>query len=260
MMIGKNKFLIAILVSGVISLAVVITAAIWLKKMDSIVMSQVVVAGDQLEPGMKLSTQQLVLANWPRDNIPVGAVKNTEQLVQRVPKMQIAKGEIILERMLVPVSSSGSMAVQITPGKRAFTMSVNEAAGVAGFAMPGNFVDVILSTKDPNNQEVSKIILQKLLILAVAQDRLADDSKPKVVNAITIEVSPTDAETLDLARSIGSLSLVLRHQNDHTNVASNGIGKRDLMVGQVREMNSEKKVIRGNSVEIIRGISRESMN
>jgi pilus assembly protein CpaB len=257
---GKNKFLIAILLAGLISLIVVVMSAIWLKKMDSVAMVQVVVATDQLQPGMKLSNQQMGLSNWPRDSIPVGAVKSAEQLVNRVPKMEIAKGEIILERMLVPLSSAGSMAVQIAPGKRAFTMSVNEAGGVAGFAMPGNFVDVILNSKDTSNQEASKIILQKILILAIAQDRLVDDSKPKVVNAITIEVSPQEAETLDLARSIGSLSLVLRHQNDDKNINSNGIGKRDLIIGQVRDMNNEKKAVKGNSVEVIRGVARESIN
>ena len=139
-------------------------------------------------------------------------------------------------------------------------MSVNEAAGVAGFAMPGNFVDVILNSKDTSNQEVSKIILQKLLILAVAQDRLADDSKPKVVNAITIEVSPLEAETLDLARSIGSLSLVLRHQNDDKNISNNGISKRDLILGQVRDLNVDKKPMKSHSVEVIRGIAREPID
>lgn len=259
-LVGKNKFLIAVLLAGFISLVVVIMASIWLKKVDSVAMVQVVVAADQLQPGAKLAPQQMGLANWPKEGIPVGAVKNPDQLINRVPKMEIAKGEIILERMLVPVSSSGSMAVQIAPGKRAFTMSVNEAAGVAGFAMPGNFVDVILNSKDTSNQEVSKIILQKLLILAVAQDRLADDSKPKVVNAITIEVSPLEAETLDLARSIGSLSLVLRHQNDDKNISNNGISKRDLILGQVRDLNVDKKPMKSHSVEVIRGIAREPIN
>jgi pilus assembly protein CpaB len=246
--IGRNKFLIVILLAGIISLIVVVMAAIWLKKMDSVAMVQVVVASDQLQPGTKLTSQQLGLTNWPKDSIPVGAVNSAEQLVHRVPKMEIAKG------------SSGSMAVQITPGKRAFTMNVNEAAGVAGFAMPGNFVDVILNSKDQSNQEVSKIILQKLLILAVAQDRLANDSKPKVVSAITIEVTPLEAETLDLARSIGNLSLVLRHQNDDKNIASNGVGKKDLIVGQVRDINTDKKIIKTPSIELIRGVSRESIN
>lgn len=141
----KNKYIIAISISALIGIAVVVVSAVWLNKIESIAMTEVVVAADKLEPGLKLTSQKLMLKAWPKDSIPIGAVLRPDQLLNRTPKMEIAKGEVILERMLAPISSSGSMAVQIAPGKRAFTMSVNEAAGVAGFAMPGNFVDVILN-------------------------------------------------------------------------------------------------------------------
>ena len=257
-MLPKNKYIIAIALSTLIGIAVVIVSSLWLNKMEAVAMSEVVVASDRLEPGVKLTRQKLTVKAWPKDSLPIGAVMRPEQLVNRTPKMEIAKGEVILERMLAPLSTGGSMAVQIAPGKRAFTMNVNEAAGVAGFAMPGNFVDVILNSKDQNNQELSKIILQKILILAVAQDRLSDDSKPKVVNAITIEVTPIEAETLDLARSIGSLSLVLRHQNDVSDGESVGITRKDLvsngLKGNGNSNSMPKKEHKSYNIEIIRGI------
>lgn len=254
----KNKYLITLVLAAFVGIAVVIVSAMWLRKVDSLAMSEVVVAGEKLDPGMKLSIQNLSVTNWPKENMPIGAVKSTTQLINRTPKMEIAKGEIILERMLVPLSSSGSMAVQIAPGRRAFTLTVNEAAGVAGFALPGNFVDVLLNSKDSNNQEISKIILQKILILAVAQDRLADDSKPKVVNAITIEVTPLQAETIDLARSIGTLSLILRHQNDDVDGDSNGVSRKDIAINNNSAKPVDKKNFKGYSVEIIRGLSNSS--
>jgi pilus assembly protein CpaB len=252
----KNKYIIAMTISALIGIAVVILSAVWLNKIETITMSEVVVAADKLEPGVKLTTQKLMLKSWPKDSIPIGAVMRSDQLVNRTPKMEIAKGEVVLERMLAPLSNSGSMAVQIAPGKRAFTMSVNEAAGVAGFAMPGNFVDVILNSKDQNSQELSKIILQKILILAVAQDRISDDSKPKVVNAITIEVTPVEAETLDLARSIGSLSLVLRHQHDVADGESLGITRKDLVSNSLKGNGNGngKKEPKHYAIEVIRGI------
>ena len=250
----KNKYIIAMAISALIGIAVVIVSSVWLNKMEAVEMSQVVVASDKLEPGIKLTAQKLTLKSWPKDSIPIGAVMRPDQLINRTPKMEISKGEVILERMLAPLSSGGSMAVQIAPGKRAFTMSVNEAAGVAGFAMPGNFVDVILNSKDLNSQELSRIILQKILILAVAQDRVSDDSKPKVVNAITIEVTPVEAETLDLARSIGSLSLVLRHQNDDSDGESTGITRKELVSNGSKGNGNGKKDPKPYSIEIIRGI------
>ncbi|SMC30861.1 Flp pilus assembly protein CpaB [Polynucleobacter kasalickyi] len=256
----NNKFLIAILASAFIGVSVVIVAAIWLKKIDSVEMSEIVVAADKLDLGVKLDKKDLQLSNWPKGNIPVGAVKSIDQLINRTPKMEIAKGEVILERMLFPISSNGSLSVQISPGKRAFTMSVNEAAGVAGFAMPGNFVDVMLNSKDQNSQEISRIIIHKILVLAVAQDRLSDDSKPKVVNAITIELTPSQAEILDLARSIGSVSLVLRQQNDNSYWESSGVTKKDLVFNIAQTKPPIIKEIKGKSVEVIRGLSKESAN
>ena len=62
-------------------------------------------------------------------------------------------------------------------------------------------------------------VLEQVLVLAVAQEASRDDTKPKVVSAVTLELSPGDAEKLDLARSVGTLSLVLRNQLDKTQVA-----------------------------------------
>jgi pilus assembly protein CpaB len=75
------------------------------------------------------------------------------------------------------------------------------------------------------------------------------------VNAITLEVNPIDAEKLDLARSVGSLSLVLRNPSDNISLVSNGVRKDDLML----QKPSSVQVKAGNkapSIEVIRGISR----
>jgi pilus assembly protein CpaB len=107
---------------------------------------------------------------------------------------------------------------------------------VAGFALPGNYVDVIVSTqKDavPNQnareQAISKIVLERILVLAVAQEVNRDETKPKVVNAVTLEVTPEQAEKLDLARSVGTLSLALRNQVDPQSAQTGGATKVTLL-------------------------------
>jgi pilus assembly protein CpaB len=67
-----------------------------------------------------------------------------------------------------------------------------------------------------------------VLVLAVAQEAGRDDTKPRVVSAVTLELSLDDAEKLDLARSVGTLSLVLRNQVDKQTVATQGITKSEL--------------------------------
>ncbi len=69
-------------------------------------------------------------------------------------------------------------------------------------------------------------------MLAVAQEASRDDTKPKVVNAVTLEVSPHEAEIIDLARSVGALSLVLRNQTESIAKKNNGAGvTKQILLG-----------------------------
>jgi pilus assembly protein CpaB len=72
-------------------------------------------------------------------------------------------------------------------------------------------------------------VLEKILVLAVAQEAGRDETKPKVVDAVTLEVTPEQAEKIDLARSIGSLSLVLRNQVDPQDATTAGATKASLL-------------------------------
>ena len=72
-------------------------------------------------------------------------------------------------------------------------------------------------------------MLERILVLAVAQEADRDSTKPKVVNAVTLEVTPEQAEKLDLARSVGTLSLVLRNQVDPKPGATDGATKTTLL-------------------------------
>jgi pilus assembly protein CpaB len=78
-------------------------------------------------------------------------------------------------------------------------------------------------------QSISKIVLERILVLAVAQEVNRDETKPKVVNAVTLEVTPEQAEKLDLARSVGTLSLALRNQVDPQSASTEGATKTTLL-------------------------------
>jgi len=141
----------------------------------------------------------------------------------------------VIESKLAPQGTKGGLSAVIGEGRRAITVRVNDVVGVAGFALPGNYVDVIVNTQEPEaknsdpQQSISKIVLEKILVLAVAQQVSRDDTQPKVVNAVTLEVTPDQAEKLDLARSVGSLSLVLRNQIDDRALPTGGATKVTLL-------------------------------
>lgn len=150
-----------------------------------------------------------------------------------MPRFGVVRGEPLLERKLAPQGTLGGLSAVIAEGKRAITVRVNEVVGVAGFALPGNYVDVMVNAQQDQGsgaqpKPISKTVLERVLVLAVAQEAARDDTKPKVVSAVTLEVSLEDAEKLDLARSVGTLSLVLRNQVDKQPVSTSGVTRNEL--------------------------------
>ena len=253
--ITENKIVFALLGSAVLGVIAVILAAMWLRSYEASDLTKIAVASKSLEAGKKIEGGDLKLIDWPKANLPVGSINDPGSASGRVVRTPIAQNEVVLERSLISSGSNGSLSGQIASGMRAFTMNVNEIAGVAGFALPGNYVDVIINSKDSANDQISKILLEKVLILAIAQETSTDSNKPKIVNAITLEVTPIDAEKLDLARSVGTLSLVLRNPSDNISLVSNGVRKDDLMLQKPSSVQAKVRN-KAPSIEVIRGISR----
>lgn len=213
-------------------LAAVVLAGRWLGSQTSLTTNKVAVAAADLNIGQRIGPEHIRLIDWPVGSVPAGAFAATEALDGRVAKTSVLRDEPVLESKLAPIGTKGGLSAVIAEGKRAITVRVNDVVGVAGFALPGNYVDVIVSTREDRTQDernVSKIVLEKILVLAVAQEASRDETKPKVVNAVTLEVTPEEAEKLDLARSVGTLSLVLRNQIDDDPAQTRGATKDTLL-------------------------------
>lgn len=225
----STRAIVMILLSLVAGVAAVILAANWVGQQAAENTTQVIVASRDLDPGTPLTQAMLQEVPWPSGAVPGGAFKDMKALEGRVARAPVFKGEAILEPKLAPEGTKGGLTSIIQTGKRAISVKVNEVVGVAGFALPGSFVDVMVNILDSKNQSVSKIVLQRILVLAIAQEANRDETKPKVVSAVTLEVTPEEAEKIDLARSIGALSLVLRNPIDGNSTETAGMDRDDLL-------------------------------
>ena len=226
------RALVMVVVSVAIGVAAVFVAGMWIKQQPALAATKVVVAARDLELGTRLRADMLQVVDWPAASPVKGAVSDPKKFVEpeeRVVNTQIQKGEPVTEAKLAPPGSKGGLSAVLPEGRRAITVKVNEIIGVAGFALPGNHVDLLVNTQDEQSKPVSKIVLERILVLAVAQETSQSETKAKVVNAVTLEVTPEQAETLDLARSVGSLSLVLRSQVDKAPGMTAGARKADLL-------------------------------
>jgi pilus assembly protein CpaB len=275
--------MVAAVIAG---LGAVIIGARWLSQQATGSANKLVVAVSDIDLGSRLTPAMLKAVDWPASSMPKGAFATPAELDARVLRASVLSGEPVLESKLAPVGSKGGLSAVVAEGKRAMTVRVNDVIGVAGFALPGNYVDIIINTQEESaksgnrDQQISKIVLEHILVLAVAQEVGRDETKPKVVSAVTVEVTPEQAEKLDLARSVGTLSLMLRNQVDLKMAGTDGATKSTLLntppepiatakVEPAKPLPVVKKkpvtvaaapepAPRSNCVEVIRGITRAS--
>ena len=260
----------------ILAFVAVIVAARWINAQASGNTNKVAVALLDISLGARIAPEMVRMVDWPANALPPGAFSDPKLLDARVTRTSIQHGEPIMESKLAPPGTQGGLSAVVGEGKRAMTVRVNDVVGVAGFALPGNYVDILVNTQDElaknssgRDPSISKIVLERILVLAIAQESSRDDTKPKVVNAVTLELTPEQAEKLDLARSVGTLSLVLRNQIEDKPVNTEGATKTSLLDTKVAAQvpaPAPRPVVRhrvvqgpvGPQVDVIKGLERSS--
>ncbi len=220
-----------------------------------------------IAPATRLDAALMTTAAWSRENLPKGAFTNVAELEGRVTAYPMVEGELILEKKLAPKGTIPGLTALLSAHMRAMTVKVDETSGVAGFVVPENRVDVLLTVdkgeyhKDP----LSRVLLQNLRVLGTGQrieNRPGD--KPQIVPTVTLEVSPTEGERLALAAQAGRISLVLRGQDDNQLVLTQGVSAENLFgpttkvpppVAELKQPAPPRRI-----GEIIRGLQREPVN
>ncbi|MDO8048383.1 MULTISPECIES: Flp pilus assembly protein CpaB [unclassified Janthinobacterium] len=260
----------------ILAFVAVIVAARWINAQASGNTNKVAVALVDISLGARIAPEMVRMVDWPSSALPPGAFNDPKLLDARVTRTSIQLGEPIMESKLAPPGTQGGLSAVVGEGKRAMTVRVNDVVGVAGFALPGNYVDILVNTQDDvaktgsgRDPSISKIVLERILVLAIAQESNRDDTKPKVVNAVTLELTPDQTEKLDLARSVGTLSLVLRNQIEDKPVNTEGATKTSLLDAKVAAQvaaPAPRPVVRrrmaqgptGPQVDVIKGLERSS--
>ena len=232
--------LLIILLSLAIGSIAVIISLRWIEQRTKVATLKVVVASHDLVMGTQLDESMLEVIEWPVAAKLNEAITDPKLIDKRVINMTIFRGEPILASKLASQGARAGLSAALKDGYRAVTVRVNEIVGVAGFALPGNYVDVMMHAIDKNMHPFSKIVLERILVLSLAQDTSTYETKPRLVNSVTLKVTPQQAEQLDFARSVGSLSLLLRSKVDLDSVVTTGIRMDDLF--KVDEISATKLI------------------
>ncbi|SRR6266446_2732906 len=202
-------------------------------------LGNVVVAKAEIPLGEKITAEQLALAPIPNGSLPEGVFRKMDQVVGRVAITPIGARETITNMKLAPEGTGAGLSAVIPEGYRAMTVKVDDVVGVSGFIMPGSFVDVVaiitpLSPAGAANGPISKIVLQNIKVLASGAkiDSPENQRQPSEVKAVTLQVTPEQAEKLVLAANEGRLQLVMRNYSDQEDTQTKGANKATLLSGE----------------------------
>jgi pilus assembly protein CpaB len=173
----------------------------------------IVVVASPLRFGTELSPQHLREVPWPEGAIPKGAFASVKEILdgtKRAALVAMEENEPVLKSKITGPGQRASLAAVIDPGMKALTVRVNDVNGVAGFVLPGERVDVLLTRNQDKDDSWADVLLQNVKVLAADQSADERSDKPSVVKTVTVEVSTAQAQKLTLASTVGALSLALR--------------------------------------------------
>ncbi len=228
----------------------------------------VVVAALPLRFGSQLQSDNLKEIPWPSGNVPAGAFSTTEEMLEageRYVITAIETNEPILGWKITGPGQRATLSAIVEKGMKAITIRVNDVLGVAGFVLPGDRVDILLTRTNRSAAAREKsyvdILLQAVKVLAI--DQSADDRRdePVVVRAVTLEVTTEQAQKLTLASSVGRLSLALRNNASDEGEITRRITVSDLNaepadLGSTGDVVAGRQGARFSTIGVIRATER----
>ncbi|MFN8391718.1 MAG: Flp pilus assembly protein CpaB [Bdellovibrionota bacterium] len=174
---------------------------------------EVVVAQNRIEEGTRLEPFMFTSVQMEESKVPMGVVRkqDLEKVSGQFASRLIAPNvPVVLEDI---TNRQPINLLNIPPGYRAVTITVDARSGVEGFAKPNTRVDVLWTFSQDSKQKVATIVrFTKILSVGgmTAADRQANVQQGgSGATTVTLLVSEKDAKKIELARTLGTLSLSL---------------------------------------------------
>ena len=136
------------------------------KETESVNMVHVVVAKQDIAPKTIIKETMLEVREMPAHLVPSDAVSSVMDVVNKPAKVQIMKDDVLSGRKVLSDMAMAGFTGSIPPGCRAVSIAITDITGVAGFAQPGDYVDVIIIAKN-DNKMLGRVVLQDVQLLAI---------------------------------------------------------------------------------------------
>jgi pilus assembly protein CpaB len=227
------------------------------QKHPAVATQTIVVASKPLRYGNELNASLLHEIPWSQDALPAGAFTKISDVLaggKRVVLSAIEINEPVLAVKITGPGQRATLSAMLHEGMKAVTIRVSDVEGVAGFVLPGDRVDIALTRLDGKGGATTDVVLQNATVLAI--DQVADErvANPSVAKSVTLEVDTVAAQKLDLAASLGNLSLLLRKAGETTSPKSLRVSLKDLFDEAVTDLGAVHST---KVITIKRGTAKE---
>jgi pilus assembly protein CpaB len=201
------------------------------KAQNRVITRPVVIAFKDVAEGKAIDRASVTVAEWPINTIPAGAFASVDSVVNRVTRIDVFRGEVIVPGRLAPDGTTPGLQVKITPGKRAASVRIDDVSGLNGMIQANSRVDVLVATRDNKTQkDVAKTFMSNMRVLAVGTiTSQSADNRPIQAATVSLEVTPTEAERLMIAQAQGRIQLTLRGYGDPDSIRTNGANSDDVL-------------------------------
>ena len=178
-------------------------------------LAMVMTASMDIPYGTKIESRHVRAVQMPKGIRPQDVATSVDEIEGFVASVDVVEGEMLLKSRFVEHGAGSTLAALIGENMRAITVRVDDVVGVAGFLLPGNYVDVLATKVDRRSKKAStETILKKIKVLAVDQTARTNEADPVVVRAVTLEMTAPQSESLSKRRAEGTIQLTLRNPND----------------------------------------------
>ena len=219
----------------------------------------VVVAAKPLARGAVIQADALKVVNYPLEATPAEAFHTIQDVVagdgsnQRVALRDMVANEPILSGNVSGAGGRLGLSGVVAPGMRAVSLRSSDVAGVGGFVLPGDRVDILLTRSTGNEGTVTQVLAENVRVLGVDQMDNVEANKPVVAKVVTVEVTPEQAQSVSLAQAVGAVTLTLRHVADSAPLIRKTMSVADFGGAPRRAAGRS-----GYSIRVIRGVEASS--
>ena len=218
---------------------------------------KVLVAQRALPVGTIITPDAVTFQPWPKDMVQDAYFLDGEvdkaKLIGTVVRYQITAGQPLTQGALVAPGDRGFLAAALGPGMRAISIPVSDMTGVSGFIFPGDHVDLMLTQSvkgvagGDEGLKATETILRNVRILATDQSTDSETVNGKTVVKktanVTLEVTPKIAEKIQVAQTLGTISLALRSIADNQSELEKAIASGSIKVPEGASKQTEDKLL-----------------